>query len=209
MGSRLLYLVRHGEQDRPSTGSPEAESPEVGLSGRGRRQAMLLGERLRGVPFAAVHHGPLRRAVETAELVGAALPGVPLHASELAGDYLPSVPEPAGLPPAYAAFLDGFSEQERTDGPRLAAAAIDRLATVPVDGDRRDLIITHTFLIGWFVRHAMDAPDRRWIGLNHHNCGLTAILYRPDRPPTLVAYNDVGHLPSELRDTGLPPEFQM
>ncbi|PWU62012.1 hypothetical protein DLE60_02655, partial [Micromonospora globispora] len=52
MASRLLYLVRHGEQDRP-----EAEA-DTGLSERGRRQATLLAERLRRLPFAAVHHGP-------------------------------------------------------------------------------------------------------------------------------------------------------
>ncbi|WP_319460003.1 histidine phosphatase family protein [Micromonospora sp. RTP1Z1] len=204
MASRLLYLVRHGEQDRP-----EVESPEIGLSERGHRQAALLGERLRGVPFAAVHHGPLRRATETAELVAAALPGVPVYASELAGDYLPDDTDPAGLPPAYGRFLEGFSERERVDGPRLAAAAVERFATAPAEGDVRELVITHNFLIAWFVRHALDAPKRRWLGLNHHNAGLTVIRYGTGGPPNLIAFNDVAHLPSELRGAGLPPNYRV
>ncbi len=49
--TRYLYLVRHGE----------ALPDESELAEGGRRQATLLGERLRDVPFAAVHHGPLPR----------------------------------------------------------------------------------------------------------------------------------------------------
>ena len=110
MRTRLLYLARHGEQDLTGHADEDlAEEPDSGLSERGRRQATLLGERLRGRSFAAVHHGPLRRAAETAELVAASLPGVPVYATELAGDHLPHDTEPAGLPSAYADFLAGFS----------------------------------------------------------------------------------------------------
>ncbi|GGM13952.1 MULTISPECIES: histidine phosphatase family protein [Micromonospora] len=208
MPSRLLYLARHGEQDRPPGGSAAVDPAHTGLSERGRRQARFLAERLRDLPLDAVCHGPLRRAAETAELVVSARPDLPGYASELAGDYLPDDTDPTGLPPAYAEFLSGFSERERTDGPGLAAEAVRRFTSVPAEGDRRELVITHNFLIAWLVRHALAAPPPRWLGLNSHNCGLTAILYRPDRPPTLLAFNDTGHLPWELRGTGLPPELR-
>ncbi|RLK08779.1 histidine phosphatase superfamily protein (branch 1) [Micromonospora sp. M71_S20] len=148
-GDRLLYLARHGEQDRPAGTPPGVDPPETGLSARSRLQASLLGERLRGVPVDAVHHGPLRRAAETAELVAASLPGIPVYAAEEVGDHLPHDTDPAGLPPAYARLLAEFSPAERADGPRLTAAAVRRFATAPVDGDRRDLVVTHTFLIAW------------------------------------------------------------
>lgn len=48
MTGRLLYLVRHGESDDAGE-----------LTDLGRRQADLLGVRLRAVPFAAIHHSPL------------------------------------------------------------------------------------------------------------------------------------------------------
>ncbi|RLP92800.1 histidine phosphatase family protein [Micromonospora sp. CV4] len=210
MITRLLYLARHGEQEDATT-----ESPEAGLSERGRRQARLLGERLRGRPFAAVHHGPLRRAAETAELVVASLPGVPVYETELAGDHLPHDTDPADLPPAYASFLAGASAAERVDGPRVTAAAVRRFTGPVVDGAEgaggagpvRELVVTHSFLIAWLVRHALDAPERRWLGLNHHNAGLTVLRYGPAAPPNLVAFNDVAHLPPELRGTGLPPDY--
>ncbi|WP_405014940.1 histidine phosphatase family protein [Kitasatospora sp. NBC_01539] len=200
--TRYLHLVRHGE----------ALPDESGLTENGRRQAVLLGERLRDVPFSAVHHGPLPRAAQTARLIGEQLKDVPLHVSDAAGDYLPDVPERGELPPESSdfllRFLDRSTAEERERGPVLARQALARF-TGPVDGDetRHELVVTHNFLIGWLVRHAMDAPRWRWIGLNHCNAALTVIRYAPDRPSSVLFYNDMGHLPTELRWTGFPPEL--
>ncbi|MFC4018821.1 histidine phosphatase family protein [Micromonospora sp. GCM10011542] len=200
MTTRLLYLARHGEQDPAATDS--------GLSERGRRQARLLGERLRGLPFAAVHHGPLCRAAQTAELVAASLPGVPVYATELAGDHLPHDTPPAGLSPAYVSFLARFSAAQRIDGPQVTAAAVRRFTGPPEGAEPiRELVVTHNFLIAWLVRHALAAPERRWLGLNQHNAGLTVIRYSAAGPPNLIAFNDVAHLPPELRGTGLPSDY--
>ncbi|MEU4470850.1 histidine phosphatase family protein [Micromonospora sp. NPDC023888] len=212
MVTRLLYLTRHAEQDLTGARESDAGEPDTGLSERGRRQATLLGERLRGQRFTAIHHGPLRRAAQTAGLVAAALPEVPVYETDLAGDHLPHDTDPVGLPPAYAKFLEQFSAAERVDGPRVTAAAVRRF-TGPVDdgptGDEpvREVVVTHSFLIAWLVRHALDAPERRWLGLNLHNAGLTVIRYGPAGPPNLIAVNDVAHLPPELRGTGLPPDY--
>ncbi len=102
MVTRLLYLTRHAEQDLTELTGSTAEEPDTGLSERGRQQATLLGERLRGHRFAAVHHGPLRRAAQTAELIAKSLPDVPVYETELAGDHLPHDTDPTDLPPAYA-----------------------------------------------------------------------------------------------------------
>ncbi|MFI6271417.1 histidine phosphatase family protein [Micromonospora zamorensis] len=212
MVTRLLYLARHAEQDLTEVRESDAGEPDTGLTERGRQQATLLGERLRGRRFAAVHHGPLRRAAQTAELVAQSLPGVPVYATELAGDHLPHDTDPAGLPPAYTDFLAQFTAAERADGPRVTAEAVRRFAgPVPEeapDGEPvRELAVTHTFLIAWLVRHALDAPERRWLGLNLHNAGLTVIRYSAGGPPNLIALNDVAHLPPELRGTGLPVDY--
>ena len=49
-------------------------------------------------------------------------------------------------------------------------------------------------MIGWFVRHVLDAPVWRWIGLDQANCAITIVQWESDRPPTLVSFNDTGHL---------------
>lgn len=202
--TRYLYLVRHGE----------ASSDEGGLTENGRRQAVLLGRRLRGVPFAAVHHGPLPRAEQTARLIGDQLNNVPLRVSEVAGDYVPHVPVRDELPVESAdfflRFLAGATEEEREHGPALARRALD-MFTGPVDGeqDRHELVVTHNFLIAWLVRDAMHAPPWRWLGLNHCNAALTVIRYAPGRPASVLTTNDMRHLPTELRWTGFPPEVRV
>ncbi|MEV0148731.1 MULTISPECIES: histidine phosphatase family protein [unclassified Nonomuraea] len=201
--TRFLYLARHGE----------ASPDESELTVAGRRQAVLLGERLRDVPLAAVHHGPLPRAAQTAKLVGERLDGVPVRVAEEAGDYVPHVPEKDGLPPEAVdrvlGFLAEVTDEERAHGAALARAAIHRF-TGPVAGDepRHELVVTHAFLIGWLVRAALDAPEWRWFGLNHCNAALTLIRYTPGRPASVLFFNDTAHLPEELRWTGFPPELR-
>jgi broad specificity phosphatase PhoE len=166
----------------------------------GRQQAQLTGQRLKDVPFRGIYHGPLPRAAQTAGLIAASLPGVPVEAYDLAGDYLPFAPDPGELPPDFGRFLGTFSAAELADGPKLAAAALERFARA--DGGQEDiheLIVTHNFLIGWLVSQAMDAPPWRWMGLNQMNCALSVIAYLPASPAGLISFNDAGHLPPELR----------
>ncbi|MEU2836989.1 histidine phosphatase family protein [Streptomyces sp. NPDC007076] len=202
--ARYLYLARHGE----------ASEDETTLTENGRRQAVLLGERLRSAPLTAVHHGPLLRARQTAELIGAQLDGVPLHQSELAGDYVPHLPAREELPPDAADALLGFlaqaPEEERRRGPALAREALAAFTgTVEGDQPRHELVVTHNFLIGWLIRAALDAPEWRWLGINHSNAALTVIRYAPGRPSAVLIYNDMRHLPAELRWTGFPPELRV
>ncbi|WP_404782084.1 histidine phosphatase family protein [Streptomyces pristinaespiralis] len=175
----------------------------------GRRQAALSGERLRGVPLAAIHNGPLTRAEQTARLVGEQLDGVPCRRSEAAGDYLPYLPTREELPPEAADAWIEFLHQFRGTraGPGLAAAALTEFTgTVVADEPRHELVVTHNFLVGWLVRAALDAPKWRWLGINHANAALTVIRYSPDRPPAVLVFNDTGHLPAELRWTGFPQD---
>jgi serine/threonine-protein phosphatase PGAM5 len=118
------------------------------------------------------------------------------------------VPDLGLLPDVYARFLDGVSADEYGKGAKPAAAAIERHA-VPATAETHELIITHSFLIAWFVRHAFGAPEWRRPGLNVGNGALTVILYRPDRPLTLITFNDMSHLPPHLRWTSFPPELRV
>ncbi|MBT2452591.1 histidine phosphatase family protein [Streptomyces sp. ISL-43] len=202
--TRYLYLARHGE----------ASTDESELTDTGRQQAVLLGKRLEGSPLSAIYHGPLPRAEQTARLIRDQLDNVPLQQSKLAGDYIPYLPKREELPPVSAdamlAHLSQFPAEEREPGPELAQAALARFAR-PADGDqpRHELIVTHNFLIAWLVRAALDSPKWRWMGLNHANAALTVIRYAPGRPASVLFYNDMGHLPINLRWTGFPPELQL
>jgi probable phosphoglycerate mutase len=202
MASRFVYLVRHGEA---------AEGG--GLSDAGEEQARRTGERLKNLRVDRIHHSPLPRAAQTARLIAGWLPGVPVAESAVVGDYIPADLDPAVLPPSHARLVNGYTIAERNEGAALARTAIEQFAGEgPAGegpaGDVHDLIVTHNFLIGWFIAHALQAPDWRWIGLNQQNCALTVILYRRGLPPALVSFNDAAHLPDQLRWTGFPAQLR-
>ena len=192
--TRFLYLIRHGD----------ASAHDGPLSAVGREQAQRAGDRLRPVPLTAICHGPLPRVAQTAAVIAANFPGVPVTVDELAGDYVPPVGE-ADLPAPYASFLANFTPAERARGAELAQAALGRFTGAgPADGDTHELVVTHNFLIGWLVSQALAAPAWRWLGVNQMNAALTMIAYSGALPPRLLSFNDAAHLPLRLRWTGFP-----
>lgn len=206
MATRYLYVVRHGL----------ALPDESGLADEGRRQAALLGEYLSSKPISVAWHGPLPRAAQTARLIAESYTGADLELREdaAAGDYLPYAPKRSEVPEDAAdmimSFLSPYSAEDRARGAELAAEALQRF-TGPVvgDEDRHELVVTHNFLVGWLMRDAMDAPAWRWLFLNQANCGLTVVRYAPNRPASVMVFNDLTHLPPELRWTGFPAELKV
>ncbi|MET4580943.1 serine/threonine-protein phosphatase PGAM5 [Conyzicola nivalis] len=197
--AHFIYLVRHGEQQDAEYGLPDGP-----LSPRGRRQAQAIAERLSGVAFTGAWHSPLERASETARIMQERMPALDSKPSALLFDCYPSGPTP-DMPRAFESFFGGVTEEQIDAGQaQMADATAEFLA--PAAGDRHDLLVTHNFVIGWFVREVLDAPNWRWLGLNQANCGLTVIRVRSAKPPVLVMHNDLGHLPIELR-TGLPDRW--
>lgn len=190
MARTRLYLVRHGEQDAACD-----HAAEEGLSQLGREQADRLGRRLRTVPFSAIHHSPLARAAQTAEVVASYLPRVPRHDCVFVADRtpVPSAGQRDQYPRRWLAWLDGVPDDERDQDAVALRAAVDHFGVTEAE-DRHELLITHNFVIGWFVRHVLDAPVWRWIGLNQANCAITIVQWDSDRPPTLISFNDTGHL---------------
>lgn len=193
MATRHLYLARHGAADAFGE-----------LTDIGNRQVSLLGERLSGLPVDAVWHSPLPRAAASAHVIGTHLPDVPVAGAAELVDHVPYIPVGAEMPSAWAGFFDGYDDAERAPGERLAAELVTRFAR-PADVETHEVLVTHAFQVAWLLRHALDAPPARWLGLNVGNAALTVIQYRDRLPPTVVLFNDMGHLPQDLRWTGFPP----
>ncbi len=204
MPVRHLYLTRHAEPDGDGA-----------LTERGVRQAALLGQRLSETPLSSVLHGPLPRAAETARIVAGQLASqVPVVELEAVGDYVPHVPTADEVDPEFRAgamaFLADVSPSDAARGAELAAEAI-RLLTGPEQSESpgHHLVVTHAFTIGWLVRHACAAPPWRWLGLDHGHAALTVLRYATGRPPTVAVFNDMSHLPAELRWTGFPEHMRL
>jgi serine/threonine-protein phosphatase PGAM5 len=194
VATRHLYAARHGVADAFGQ-----------LKEAGYRQADLLGERLAGLPIDTIWHSPLTRAAESARQLARHLPDVPVDEAAELIDHVPYVPAAAEMPRSWAGFFDGYDEAEAALGKRLADALVARFAQVPEAGqpDTYEVLITHAYQIAWLVREALEAPPVRWLSLDSANTGLTVIEYRTGLAPTLVMFNDLSHLPPDLRWTGV------
>lgn len=192
----IQNLVRHGEHVDAEHGIDDGP-----LSPRGQRQAELIADRLSGLPLDAVWHSPLLRAAETARAIAARLPSVDPVPSALLFDCVPS-----GMteetPSVYEPFFGSVSDAEIEAGGAQMSDAVGEFLRRR-NGDVHEVLITHNFVISWFVREVLGAPDWRWMTLNQAHCGLSVIAQKQGRPWTLMSHNDLGHLPMELR-TGLP-----
>ncbi len=194
--THYIYLVRHGEHQDAEHGLSDGP-----LSPRGQRQAEAIADRLSALPLNAVWHSPLVRATETARSLAERLPAVNPEPSALLFDCVPTGPSPE-TPSAYESFFGAVSEAEIEAGRAQMGDAVAAFL-VRKPGEVHEVLITHNFVIGWFVREVLGAPEWRWMTLNQANCGLTIIAQKKGRPWSLLTHNDLGHLPAELQ-TGLP-----
>ena len=106
MPQTQLYLIRHGQTDWNLRAMLQGRT-DIPLNETGRRQAMEARERLAGVHFDAVYSSPLRRAMDTAQLVSG-WPGEKIcpdeRLTEIAfGPY--EGKDPHTLGPAFACFF--------------------------------------------------------------------------------------------------------
>ncbi|WP_194422254.1 histidine phosphatase family protein [Microbacterium abyssi] len=194
--THYIYLVRHGEHQDAEHGVDDGP-----LSPRGQRQAELIADRLSGLPLDAIWHSPLLRATETARAIAERLPSVTPVPRALLFDCVPT-----GMtdetPVVYEPFFGSLTDAEVDAGRAQMADAVNEFL-VRKQGDVHEVLITHNFVIAWFVREVLGAPEWRWMTLNQAHCGLTVIAQKQGRPWTLINHNELSHLPVELR-TGLP-----
>lgn len=197
MATRHLYIARHGVADAFGT-----------LTDAGRTQAGLLGQRLAHLPMDVVWHSPLARAAASAEEFAKHLPSVPvIEAPELV-DHVPYVPRADEMPPSWVGFFDGYTEIEAAAGQQIAETLLARFGGLAAPTgtrattDTHEVLITHSYPIAWLVIHAIGAPRHRWLGIESANTALTHIEHRSGLSPSLVLFNEMSHLPTDLRWTG-------
>ncbi|WP_373285874.1 histidine phosphatase family protein [Pseudoclavibacter endophyticus] len=128
------------------------------------------------------------------------LQGPPPEPSGLLFDCVPSGPTPE-TPSVYDSYFSGVAEAEVEAGAAQMADAVSTFLTRERER-KHTLLVTHSFVIGWFVREMLEMPDWRWLALRTGNAALTVLRLRRARPNELLVHNDQGHLPPELRTGG-------
>lgn len=205
MAIRTIFLVRHGDYqldrisklDRDLTLDQhyQLHKKEGGLTTKGIEQARLTANRLGSNPINTIHSSSLRRALETAEIIAEQFPGIKIQQSKLLWECVPSIPQ------AFAQH-DHFrylSEKDVVQWKRQAEEAFDRYFKIIRRSDKNEIIVSHANLIRYLVCRALLVQPDAWFNMCIDNCGISEIRIESDHRVRLVSYNDVGHLPSQLR----------
>jgi broad specificity phosphatase PhoE len=81
-----LYFVRHGESEANILRVISNRGYRYGLTARGQQQAVTLAQYLKHIPISGILSSPLRRAVETADILSRAL-GRSYHIADALCEY--------------------------------------------------------------------------------------------------------------------------
>ncbi len=195
-----ILLIRHGRQNSPLC------NVNVPLSDEGRRQAELLGKRLKNEQVDAVWSSNLIRAVETADIINETL-NVPREIREDLKEI--SFGDMEGLSDAVIAdrfedFLRGRAKMEKDmayPGGESAADVVSRVLPIMKEIQGRDYetvaVVTHGGVIRSLVAHylGMDLAKVPLLAGHLENCGITELWVRKsDGRVLLNRFNDASHL---------------
>ena len=190
----IVYLARHGETAWSLSGQHTGRT-DLPLTQRGERNARSLGERFKGLTFAAVLTSPLQRAARTCQLAGfGALADEDRDLLEWDyGQYEGRTSaEIHAERPDWQLFRDGCPGGESPD---QVGARADRLVS-QVREAGGDVLL---FSSGHFLR----VLAARWLGLGVEagayfmlsTASLSALGCEHNRSePTIRLWNDVSHL---------------
>jgi broad specificity phosphatase PhoE len=208
---RKVHLVRHGESTYNAVRRVQGNGHGIRLSETGRRQAGMLGERLRSMTFERVFCSSAERAVETARLALGEDHPLELRDDlreigfgEWEGLLVEEVRErfPGELDLWFRApssvTINGAEPYEAFY--RRAVGAVQEIAA-SVSGDL--VVITHGGIICAWLTHVLGmSPEALW-SFSLPNASLTTVVL--DFKPRLRLLGDVSHIDRSVRGfDGMP-----
>ena len=201
-----LFLVRHGQStwNREHRIQGQLDPP---LSDEGRRQAELLGRRLAGRRLAGFYASDLKRAFETAEVIGAAVGLEPEPTPALReiflGDWegLRSVEIAERFPDAWARWSaepDWDVVPGGEGAARFEARVVAGLDAILARHSHDDvLVVTHGGVIQVALHRVAGRPSQGLFPFKIQNASISVIEHGEGRM-VIAGSNDVAHLEPAL-----------
>jgi serine/threonine-protein phosphatase PGAM5 len=192
MGTRYLYLVRHGQYDIDN----HLDDRGGGLTETGRQQADHTAEALKRFPLNAVYCSSMRRAFETAERI--AVPqGLAPHAFDSLREIIPCIPP--GEETLFGLRFPNLTHEKTAQEREVANKAFERFFRPSEDiEDEHEVVVCHGNIIRYFACRVLGAPFELWTRMESHYCGVTRCAV-DESQYRLVSLNDTGHLPADLQ----------
>lgn len=201
----LLYCVRHAESCYNAEGRIQGQS-DVSLSKLGHRQSEAVAAALGGLSIGAVYASPLRRALQTAQPVAAALKLeiqadprlMEIHAGLFQGKAREELDQLH--PQEFARWKSGDPEftipggESRRDLARRGREAFDEIGR---SGHEQAVVVAHGGLLSAVLKALLEIPATRH-PFAFHNASISRIELA-DNQVKLLSLNQVDH----LRDVGL------
>lgn len=199
-------MIRHGQStwNREHRIQGQLDPP---LSEEGRHQAELLAGRFLGRSFSGLYASDLKRAWETAEILGRTLklqaearPGLrEIYLGDWEGLNTQDIAE--RYPEAWASWVEEPDWDVVPGGEGAAwfetraAAALDEILERHVAGDV--LVVTHGGVIQIALHRVVGRPSRGLFPFKIQNASITQIEKREGRM-VIAGVNDIAHLEGEL-----------
>lgn len=206
-----LILIRHGETDWNVTLKYQGQN-QIPLNMQGRKQSELAAQRLQRTPIAAIYTSDIKRAWETADIIGEMLGLKPQPMAELREI---DVGQWEGLTPEelYRRFPEHMAEYERDPArtvrlggesyAQLQARALIALKRIEEAHNLEETIlaISHGGTIRALLCHVIGLDliyfGRMWLD----NGSLTELRFK-EKGWRLVRFNDAAHLEGLTREGG-------
>ena len=191
-GRPRIVVVRHGETEWSRDGRHTGRT-DVALTADGRRQAVLVGSRLRGRSFTVVLSSPLGRAAETARLAGLG-DRIEFDADLAEWDYGAyegrTTADIHGERPGWWLWTDGCPGGETAAGvAERADRVISRCLAAPGDS----ICVAHGHLLRVLAARWLGAAPELGSSLLLSTASVGVLGWEHDRP-VVARWNDTGHL---------------
>ncbi len=202
-----LYLIRHGNAKKLA-GESYVTAP---LTALGRAQATLTGAYLQaaGIGFDGYYASPLRRARETAELIGAHIAQTAQVRDGLQEMEYREIPATVAVELfARTGWLDGYYEKRAGQVlwhpllGRVSRALVEILRAHP---QNRVAVVAHGGVISGVLAWYFPQERERWWHTTVGNCSITRLEIEAERA-RLLAVDELAHL-GALRETAHVPNY--
>ena len=170
----MLYIIRHGQTEMNSLRVLQGRS-DFALNETGLAQASEAAGKLRGVRFDCVYASPLRRAVQTAELLA---PGAEIVIDErlIEMDYGPyEGADLQNLPPEILTFFSDFVHNPAPSGMEQLTAVVARVGAFLEELRGREeniLISTHAIAMKGILEYLTPESNGAYWSKFIGNCAV-------------------------------------
>ncbi len=211
-----IYLVRHGETYANKQKTIQGQSASL-LTDKGRKQAELAGEYLRGIPFDMALASDLSRARETAKIIMKYHQDISIEFEKRLRERNFGIFE-GGSPERYFDYIRKYFEKNPNatffqvptpKGETLTAAQKRILAFLEDTWQRYHkktiLMVTHGALLRLLIMYIKEMPEEMYYDENIklENGSVTVLTYEGKRKITIEALNYIKHLDGLSLSDGL------